>query len=111
MVADIQALESQLLTLSPQEQLRMARWLIDRAVGTLDAPSEQPGAPASGLLTLVGRFSGGPGNSAEQVEAFLESEWMLVMGSVAPDSAVAGYRLLLCSTPGIVPLLGCCTNA
>ena len=84
MVADIQALESQLLTLSPQEQLRMARWLIDRAVGTLDTPSEPPGAPVNGLLTLAGRFSGGSGNSAEHAEAILEAEMDVDRGLRSP---------------------------
>lgn len=74
MGTDVQVLEDQLQKLSSEEQLRLARWLIDRAVGTLSAPGEELIVVPNGLLALAGRFSGGPGDSAERAEAILEAE-------------------------------------
>jgi hypothetical protein len=72
-MTDLQALQDQLRTLSPHEQLRVARWLIDRAVDRLSNASSQPGPATNGLLALAGRFAGGPGDSAERAEAILET--------------------------------------
>ncbi len=74
MAVDFQTLQEQLRALPPQEQLRVARWLIDQAVETLSKPSQPPEPAANGLLALAGRFAGGPGDSAERAEAILEAE-------------------------------------
>ena len=74
MTTDVHALESQLLTLSPHEQLRMARWLIDRAVGELDDSTQPPAQASNGLLAFAGRFSGGQGDTADHAEAILEAD-------------------------------------
>ena len=74
MAVDFQTLQEQLRALPPQEQLRVARWLIDQAVETLSKPGQPPEPAAYGLLAFAGRFAGGPGDSAERVEAILEAE-------------------------------------
>ena len=74
MTVDFQTLQEQLRALPPQEQLRVARWLIDQAVEAPRKAGQPPELAANWLLALAGCFAGGPGDSAERVEAILEAE-------------------------------------
>ena len=69
MIEDKQILES-LLGLPTEERLRIARILIDSAV---ESP-EQTAQRAGGLLSLAGRYAGGPGNTSSRDETILEAE-------------------------------------
>ena len=68
MIEDKQ-LES-LLGLPAEERLRLARILIESAA---ESPQETDN-PVNGLLSLAGRYAGGPGNTSDRDEALLESE-------------------------------------
>lgn len=68
MIEDKQ-LES-LLGLLSEERLKLARILIESAV---DSP-QKTGNGANGLLSLAGRYAGGPGNTSDRDETVLESE-------------------------------------
>ncbi len=72
----------ELLKLSRDERLRLARWLIDSAVAPLpsDAASSRAERVANGLLSLAGRYAGGAGDTAERVEEILEAEVDAVRG-------------------------------
>jgi hypothetical protein len=80
----IQNLQIELLKLSNQERLRLLHWLVDTISSTSFAPVQeldqsdfiQAGdkSAANPLLKMAGRFSGGLGNTAEQVERILETE-------------------------------------
>jgi hypothetical protein len=74
MAAQLEKLQQDLMALSPQEQLRLARWLLDRAVDNLEARSSGEQSGSNGLLALAGRYSGGPGDTAERAEEILEAE-------------------------------------
>jgi hypothetical protein len=74
MAVDPQILEEELLALPLQEQLRLARWLLDHALKTLNDAGEPSAPVTNGLLALAGRFNGGPGDSAERAELILEAE-------------------------------------
>jgi hypothetical protein len=78
MIEDPQQLEK-LLHLPPEERLRLARLLIDSArqdgaEAVLTGDRDQQTDSANPLLELAGRYSGGPGNTAECAEDILESE-------------------------------------
>ncbi|HEX8681577.1 MAG TPA: hypothetical protein VF707_04635 [Ardenticatenaceae bacterium] len=74
MAADLEKLQQDLMALPPQEQpTRLARWLLDRAVDNLEASNRGEQSSANGLLALAGRFSGGPGDTAERAEEILEA--------------------------------------
>lgn len=68
-----------LLNLPLEERLRLARWLIDSAIGHLpstpsgDTAVDEPAASVKSLLALAGRYVGGPGDTAERAEEILES--------------------------------------
>jgi len=80
----IQNLQIELLKLSVQERLRLLHWLVDAISSPSFAPAQgldqisliQPGdkAAANPLLKVAGRFSGGPGDTAEEAERILETE-------------------------------------
>jgi hypothetical protein len=74
MAAQLEKLQQDLMALSAQEQLRLARWLLDRAVDNLEARNHGEQSSANGLLALAGRYSGGPGDTAERAEEILEAE-------------------------------------
>jgi hypothetical protein len=71
-----------LLKLPVAERLRLARTLIDSALeenGSSSPVTAKPdassGRPALiGLMELAGRFSGGPGNTAERADEILRDE-------------------------------------
>jgi hypothetical protein len=69
MIEDKKMIES-LLDLPAEERLKLARILIDSAAES----SEKTVSRANGLLSLAGRYAGGPGNTSEEYEAFLETE-------------------------------------
>jgi len=79
MIEDPQRLHA-LLKLPLEERLRLARWLIDSAIGQMpstpsgDAAADEQAAAANGLLALAGRYAGGPGDTAERAEEILEAE-------------------------------------
>lgn len=68
MIEDKQ-LES-LLGLPAEERLKLARILIESAA---EGPQET-GNRANGLLSLAGRYAGGPGNTSDRDETLLERE-------------------------------------
>lgn len=80
----IQNLQIELLKLSNQERLRLLHWLVDTISITSFTPAQEldqndftqadDQSAANPLLKMAGRFSGGPGNTAEQVERILETE-------------------------------------
>ncbi len=76
MAVDSQELQQTLLTLPIPEQLRLARWLLDRALESLTTSHAAP----TGLLDLAGRYEGGPGDSAERIEEILEAEISPIYG-------------------------------
>ncbi len=67
MIEDKQILES-LLGLPAEERLKIARILID------SASPEEGTHRANGLLSLAGRYAGGPGNTSSRDETILETE-------------------------------------
>lgn len=78
MMEDPQQLEK-LLELPIDERLRLANWLIESAAKESASPPEarkypDEGVTANPLLTLAGRYSGGPGDTAERAEEILHSE-------------------------------------
>lgn len=70
---ELQELQKELINLPLQERLSLARWLIDSILHTT-IPSEQGNEFANPLLKMAGRYTGGPGNSAERVEEILLAE-------------------------------------
>ena len=69
MIEDKQILES-LLGLPAEERLKIARILMDSAV----ASREEGAYRANGMLSLAGRYAGGPGNTSDRDETILETE-------------------------------------
>ena len=69
MIEDKQILES-LLRLPPEERLKFARILID---STVESPTEGT-HHQNGLLSLAGRYAGGPGNTSDRDETLFETE-------------------------------------
>lgn len=65
----LQELEKELVDLSPQERLRLAKWLLDSVLQTEDRANKK-----NPLLQVAGIFNGGSGNSAEQIEEILAYE-------------------------------------
>jgi len=68
-----------LLGLPPEERLRLARILIDSAVESSREDSSKQNddenvGGRNGLLSLAGRYTGGPGNTSERDETILETE-------------------------------------
>ena len=70
MTLELKALEDQLTTLSTEERLQLARWLVDSVLR--DAHRSTGVLPP--LVSLAGQFSGGPGDTAERAEEILEAE-------------------------------------
>lgn len=70
MALDLKLLEDELSSLTAAERLQLARRLIDSVLYETDKPAD----PARSLLALAGRFSGGPGDTAERAEEILEAE-------------------------------------
>ena len=77
MTTNVQELMVDLTTLPIADRLALARMLIDSAIAEPSAsePELQSVKPNghSGLLTMAGRFAGGPGDSAERAEEILEA--------------------------------------
>ena len=71
MTTDTRLLQQELLDLPGQERLKLAHWLLGTVVET---PETTPKSHNNPLLAFAGRFSGGPGNTAEQAEKILETE-------------------------------------
>jgi hypothetical protein len=69
MIEDKKILAS-LLGLPAAERLKIARILIDSAV---ESP-QQGDHRGNGLLSMAGRYAGGPGNTADRDETILETE-------------------------------------
>lgn len=67
----IEQLENELMDLSPDDRLRLAHWLLDTLINrnTTAKPSDN-----NPLLRVAGRFSGGPGDTAERAEEILATE-------------------------------------
>jgi hypothetical protein len=71
MTIDLEVLEDELSSLTPEERLQLARWLVD---SVLRESKDPPVDPAHALLTWAGRFNGGPGDTAERTEEILKAE-------------------------------------
>jgi hypothetical protein len=69
MIEDKKILDS-LLSLPAEERLEIARVLIDSAVETLGEGVHH----RNSLLSLAGRYTGGPGDTSDQTETLLETE-------------------------------------
>ena len=63
-----------LLKLPAEERLRLGKWLIDSAIRGVESVNDSRSPESNGLLALVGRYEGGPGNTAERAEEILECE-------------------------------------
>ena len=69
-----------LLALPLTERLRIAQRLIDSAVRETESESatiavpDEPSAGAKWLLSMAGRYSGGPGNTAENADEICQAE-------------------------------------
>jgi hypothetical protein len=74
MATDLQYLQEKMLRLSPTEQLRLARWLLDHATISLERQESTARSNTNGLLALAGLFDGGPGDTAERAEEILQAE-------------------------------------
>lgn len=70
MTLELKALEDQLTTLSTEERLQLARWLVDSVL----RDAQKPSGVLPPLVSLAGQFSGGPGDTAERAEEILEAE-------------------------------------
>lgn len=70
MTLDLELLEGELSSLTVAERLQLARWLVDSVLRETGRPDD----PARSLLSLAGRFSGGPGDTADRAEEILEAE-------------------------------------
>ena len=70
MALDLKLLENELSSLTTAERLQLARWLVDSVLRETNRPADS----ARSLLALAGRFSGGPGDTAERAEEILEAE-------------------------------------
>lgn len=71
MTLELKALEDQLTTLSAEERLQLARWLVDSVLRGVHTSSRA----LPPLVSLAGQFSGGPGDTAERAEEILEAGW------------------------------------
>ena len=71
MMQDMKLLESELSSLTPEERLQLARWLLD---SVLNESKRYAADPGNALLTWAGRYNGGPGDTAERAEDILEQE-------------------------------------
>ncbi|MFN8494175.1 MAG: hypothetical protein U0350_41635 [Caldilineaceae bacterium] len=91
MAVNIQKLQKDLLSLSLQERLRLAYWLLESvlpqsaALFRDDETSNQKAASkaadsANPLLQLAGRFASGPGDTAEKAEEILKAEVNSISG-------------------------------
>jgi hypothetical protein len=69
MTIELKVLEDELAALPAETRLQLARRLIDSVLAESQAVSADP---ARALLAWAGRFSGGPGNTAEQAETILQ---------------------------------------
>lgn len=67
----IEQLENELIELAPEDRLRLAHWLLDTLISR-NTTEKQP--DSNPLLSVAGRFSGGPGDSAERAEEILAEE-------------------------------------
>ncbi len=67
----LEQLENELKILPAGEKLRLARWLLDTLIEKHPIVAKADENP---LLNIAGRFSGGPGDSAERAEKILASE-------------------------------------
>jgi hypothetical protein len=70
MTLELEAIEEELIAMPPEQRLQLARRLIDSVLNETGKPAD----PARSLLALAGRFSGGPGDTAERAETILEAE-------------------------------------
>lgn len=70
MTLDPWTLKEELKTLSTEERLALARWLVDTVINETHGSGNAPHS----LLTWAGRFEGGPGDTAERAEEILEEE-------------------------------------
>lgn len=68
---DLKLLKDELSSLTTEERLQLARWLVD---SVLRETSTEPADPSRSLPAMAGRFSGGPGDTAERAEEILEAE-------------------------------------
>jgi hypothetical protein len=84
MSATLEKLQNDVLTLSRQEQLFLARWLLDHAVDPLPEAQQNGQTSAESLLAMAGRFSGGPGDTAKRAEEILEAEVHPIKGFGRP---------------------------
>lgn len=86
MTSEVKRLQQELADLSLTEQLQVANWLIEKVLKQVSksisgnplshANDSQAILPAATtpLLALAGRFTGGPGNTAERAEEILAAE-------------------------------------
>jgi hypothetical protein len=70
MALELKALEVQLTTLSAEERLQLARWLVDSVL----RETRKPAATVRPLISVAGQFNGGPGDTAERAEEILEAD-------------------------------------
>ena len=67
----IEQIENELMSLSESDRLRLARWLLDTLINR-NGEGEQ--SDRNLLLRIAGRYSGGPGDTAERAEEILADE-------------------------------------
>jgi hypothetical protein len=70
MTLELKAIEEELIAMPPEKRLQLARRLIDSVLSETGQATD----PGRSLLAVAGRFSGGPGDTAERAEAILEAE-------------------------------------
>ena len=67
----IEQIENELMSLSESDRLRLARWLLDTLINRNGEGEQSDG---NLLLRIAGRYSGGPGDTAERTEEILADE-------------------------------------
>lgn len=70
MTLELETLQDELIALSLEERLRLARWLVDSVLHE----TYEPVKTVRPLSSLAGQFSGGPGDTAQRAEEILEAE-------------------------------------
>ena len=72
---EVKEIQREIMQLPTGERLRLAHWLLSTVVeGSLTVQDSDGGDRPNRLLSIAGRFSGGPGDTAERAEEILEQE-------------------------------------
>lgn len=76
MTSEMETLHQELLSLPDRDRLQLAQWLLKSVLDKEDDKKNGGGTEEvqNPLLAIAGKFSGGPGDTAERAEEILEAE-------------------------------------